>query len=894
MDLFNKKTNLIMKIILNSFMAFLVISVISCNNNHLIKDRDYRDKTNNKFLERREIFSGREIGLFSVFDEDLDQEESEALIFLLAYMPLSDLADYGGHFFLKNIRLSLKAREQTHWGKLIPENIFLHYVLPIRVNNENLDSFRIEYYDEIHDRIDNCNSIDEAALEINHWCHEKVAYQPADIRTSAPLSTILSARGRCGEESTFAVAALRTAGIPARQIYTPRWAHSDDNHAWVEVWVDGEWKYLGACEPEPVLDRGWFTEPARRAMLTHTKAFGLYRGEENLVKTAKNYSEINTLSKYARTKVITIRVIDKDNKIIDMAVVEPGLYNYAEFYPLAELQTGENGICQFETGLGDLLIWAHKDNLFGFKKISVPETDSIIIKLGTHNDINEYYEFDLQPPLKHSPFPDTLPENIISENAERLRREDSIRHAYIDTWMNKNEAVEMAVSMCIDTQRFQDIIQRSMGNYKEISGLIKESPEEYLDILLKLLEVISDKDLRDTRASVLEDHLLIVGNHFTQHKYPGNIFEEYVLNPRISYEILKPWRSYIRGFFENEKADEFITNPYLIADWIDENIKLASEANYYGVPVSPQGVLETGYTDLHSRNILFIAVCRSYGIPARIEYGTGILQFYQEDKWHDVHFVDSEHINKEDAYLTLQYDGGIPVPEYYIHFTLARFENGRYVTLDYDYNRKVTSFDDLFLPEGKYMLVTGNRTEASTILTSIQFFDLEAGERKNISIKLRKQMKPAQVLGKINLDQVFEHISGSQKLSTYSGKGLVLIWIEHDREPSKHILNDIPLVSNELDEIGCQLIFLSDPSLKSASYKPGLIKGLPVKSLFGFDENLNILKSFYGKSFDSVQMPCVLYSDADGTIYFKSEGYRIGIGEQILKSIINSDSNEKK
>ena len=66
----------------------------------------------------------------------------------------------------------------------------------------------------------------EAALEINHWCHEKVSYQPSDMRTSAPMSTILSARGRCGEESTFTVAALRTAGIPARQVYTPRWAHS--------------------------------------------------------------------------------------------------------------------------------------------------------------------------------------------------------------------------------------------------------------------------------------------------------------------------------------------------------------------------------------------------------------------------------------------------------------------------------------------------------------------------------------------------------------------------------------------------------------------------------------------------------------------------------------------
>lgn len=48
-----------------------------------------------------------------------------------------------------------------------------------------------------------------------------------------------TAYGRCGEESTFTVAALRSVGIPARQVYTPRWAHTDDNHAWVEAWVNG-------------------------------------------------------------------------------------------------------------------------------------------------------------------------------------------------------------------------------------------------------------------------------------------------------------------------------------------------------------------------------------------------------------------------------------------------------------------------------------------------------------------------------------------------------------------------------------------------------------------------------------------------------------------------------
>jgi hypothetical protein len=350
-------------------VCFLIL-LTSCTDNHLINNADYFSKVETAFAEREKLAVNRKIELFSVFDRNLSVQQNEALRFLIAFSPLNDLADYNGDFFLANADLALRARNDAPWGKSIPEDIFLHYVLPIRVNNENLDSFRIAYYSEIMSRINGLD-VATAALEINHWCHEKVSYQPADIRTSAPMSTILSARGRCGEESTLTVAALRTAGIPARQVYTPRWAHGDDNHAWVELWIKGEWYYMGACEPEPVLDRGWFTEPARRAMLIHTKSFGASTGNENAVRISENFTEVNNLSKYAVTKRIAVKVLGIDNLPVQEAVVEYQLYNYAEFYPLAMVPTDGNGISSFETGLGDLLIWARKGDAFNFNKVTV-------------------------------------------------------------------------------------------------------------------------------------------------------------------------------------------------------------------------------------------------------------------------------------------------------------------------------------------------------------------------------------------------------------------------------------------------------------------------------------------------------------------------------------------
>ena len=134
---------------------------------------------------------------------------------LKSYLALPDRIDYSDNFYYRNYMTALQAREEMPWGESVPEREFEHFVLPVRVNNENLDTARMVFYRELRDRVKNL-SMEEAILEVNHWCHEKVSYRPSDARTSSPLATMRTAYGRCGEESTFLVAALRSVCIPAR------------------------------------------------------------------------------------------------------------------------------------------------------------------------------------------------------------------------------------------------------------------------------------------------------------------------------------------------------------------------------------------------------------------------------------------------------------------------------------------------------------------------------------------------------------------------------------------------------------------------------------------------------------------------------------------------------
>jgi len=859
--------------------ALLFLVIAGCSGRHLINDTAYRKEVDKDFAKTITLLQNRKSDLTGEFNNNLSLQQKEALKFLYAYMPLNDLADYNVNYFLSNINISMHARKSFSWGKSIPEDIFLHYVLPVRVNNENLDSFRIKYYDEIYSRVKDKN-ITDAALEINHWCHEKVTYQPSDSRTSAPMSTILSARGRCGEESTFTVSALRTAGIPARQVYTPRWAHCDDNHAWVEFWNNGKWSYMGACEPEPLADLGWFTEPAKRAMLVNTKSFGASGGNENVINKLDKYSIVNNLSKYAMTKRIYVKVIGPHGAPLIDATVEYQLYNYAEFYPIASVSTDANGISSLETGFGDLLIWARKDDEFDWRKISVGETDTLTLNPGRNIPTGIKFDFDLSTPVKRLPGLG-IPAELSEENNRRLNEENSLRKNYTDSWPGHDTVKEFAVSHGLDTTRFISLIAKSMGNYKSILSFIGAVPDSLRKKAITLLEVVAEKDLRDTKKVILMDHLMNCRQN--PDRANDKYFSDYILNPRIEDEMLSAWRSYILKVFPLELRQKAEADPSIIRDFLDRKIRIDNDLNYAKTPITPKGVIELGISDSRSRAICFVAIARSLGIPSRLEPGSNIPQFYLRSDWHDVYFAGQPKASDKRGFLKLASSDKNPVPEYYKNFTLARFENGRYNTLEYEENKSINDFQELGLIPGHYMLVTGNRLDDNRILASLEFFNIVGGEHKKIDVKIRHENKQTEILGKAELTRILIGIDDEEdKYKSMAGRDAIIMWLETDKEPSRHVLNDFMQMDREFDAWGGAFVFFT---VGGTTISPEERQKLPYNSLFSDDSGLSVLRNdLICKETSGNNFPLLLLVNKNGEIIFKSEGYRIGTAEQILQA----------
>ena len=124
----------------------LTFMTASCSS-HLISDGDERAAVQADFDQR--VSSLRNEQLFKIFkNEDLSTFQRDALTILYAYMPLGDVTDYSGEFFLENVDYTEKAQDEMPWGGDIPEREFRHFVLPIRVNNENLDHSRKVFYND--------------------------------------------------------------------------------------------------------------------------------------------------------------------------------------------------------------------------------------------------------------------------------------------------------------------------------------------------------------------------------------------------------------------------------------------------------------------------------------------------------------------------------------------------------------------------------------------------------------------------------------------------------------------------------------------------------------------------------------------------------------------------
>ncbi|MBE5967695.1 MAG: transglutaminase domain-containing protein [Lachnospiraceae bacterium] len=807
------------------------------------------------------------------------EEEVVLMRFLYGTMPVRDAGEYDFQIFLSYVQHSLWLRKNIEWCRELAEDIFVHHVLYYRINSEDISDCRKFFYEQLKDRIQGMNLTD-AVLEINYWCAENAAYEATDGRTASPMTLFRCGKGRCGEESTFAVTAYRSVGIPARQVYTPRWAHCDDNHAWVEVYLHGKWYFLGACEPEEALNRGWFTVPANRAVLIHSRTFSDFTSDssEECIGKEELLTYYNNTSFYAKTRELTVTVKDPKGQPVEGASVSLEILNMAEYSSVVTLITDGKGEAHISVGLGSVRVRAWKGEIFGETKVSVNESANVELTLErsagkTDWVTDEWEQTELFAPEENPLHLEKETQEQKDRKARRLKESNQLREQRFAACYDE----KLASAYPEEAEMF-----RTAGeNIEEIKAFLTkdDNPDRK-----RMLHNLAVKDYKDLKADILEDHLSC-----EQGSLRGEIYEKYLLNPRVFIEELTPYRSFIRTYFKEEEKERFIKDPEQIWKYIQDTIHYDREVDYRTICATPIGCLKMKQGNPMAQKILFASICRSLNIPARLNTVTLAPEYWKDGVFTLLESFaagqEEKRIATEDmASLTLTVEEGSKW-DYYKDWTIGKLEGVRFTTLNYEEVIFENNTLELMLEPGIYRIITTKRIPNGNQHTSLRVFCLERGEQKSIEMMLWG-MEAKDMLVHYNMkDFSLQDNAGKETAISklVPDSPAILAFLGVGEEPTEHVLNELLDAASHWNETAARMIIvLREPEEQKNATLCKVLEKLHGIELY-YDKQNNCEKAAAQMHVDTEKLPVLVLMQKDLVGTYACAGYNVGSVELMLK-----------
>ena len=761
------------------------------------------------------------------------------LEFLHSHLPQSDLDCYAD-VLRQFAEHGAYLRKNVPWCALLEQELFDHYVLCPRVNDEDLSFYGKIFFDALWERIAPMDTMEKRILEVNRWCGEQANYQMQDERTASPLTVFRNGSGRCGEESAFLVAALRSVGIPARQVYAPRWAHCDDNHAWVEAWCDGAWRFLGACEPEPVLDRGWFNTPASRALLVHSRTFGMGSGDchGQLINREGCVSWYNQTGRYAKTRDYRFRVL-RDGEPAPGAKIHIQILNESSFHTVATLTADGEGYGQIEMGLGDFHILAVQENRRAEANCAGEET--VLELMPIHPQTTDWRNFDMKAPDSSG-----INESVLNETQKHGRATD--REICGQCRMVREEAYS---AFAHSRPQWEDLLLQARGNGQTVARFLETGDHARGEALLRSL---AQKDLRDVTADVLNDHLQASPR---RENIPADVYNRYVLCPRINLEPLRPWRQAL-----SQKV--FPHDPVKLWAFLEQKMELCTDRIYANLWWTPLESWRAGRCDEKSRKLLFVAILRGLGIPARLRLQDGEPEFWENGAFRTL-------AQEKTGMLRLKRREGLVYKQ---EWTLSRWTGREWQLLNVRENDR-----EIKLPVGLYRLITTRRMPNGNQLAAWRNLTVSPGKTTESDLYLRPYALADMLGSQALLPMTGCSLDGREENLRTERPGL-LLWLEVGREPTEHLMVELLAQADALNALALDVtVLLQNKKCLQDTTLTKLIQSLSGIRVLLDDWNYDLETTARCLICDPDAPPLAVVCDEDGNAVFATSGYRVGIGK---------------
>ncbi len=875
------------------------------------------------------------------------EDEAQALTFLYSAMPLSDLQDYPASLFLAYAKHGVFLWNHGPFAGRVPEKLFANYVLHYRVNNEDIADTRGFFYDRVKEAVDldkaASGSMYDTAIDTNYWCAREATYRSTDGRTQNPRTMYGTAAGRCGEESTFGVTALRSIGIPARQIYAPLWTHCDDNHAWVELWCDGEWYFLGACEPEEEMNRGWFTGPASRGVMLHSRWFGKDAPEERQVGPKGMVKVLNHIDRYAETVELTVTAADGSGNPVPGAKIDFQVLNHGQFGSVALVYAGTEGEdcgkAHLTTGYGDLRIsasgvGADGGKLYGEGTVSLRKTPGEMqgaaagkaecrVVLREEPECWEgFRDIDIHAPEPGDKYDGALTAQQEETGADRLAQAARYRQNKAESFYDEREAERVLGRLSGENrQKAEEILHMAHSNIGEIVRFLEwdaqwllpaggtaaeagarkddgkargtDSGSSLQDIWkLEVLKTLREKDYWDIRAEVLTDSCI---NAFARAgSVPDDIFWPFLANPRVSLEKLSPCREALRKYWESHadaaSREKFRRNPGCLPELADQWILSMPDQEYEGLITSSLGCLRGGIGSRHSRDIFCVNLYRALGVPARLNHFDGRVEYYSGEGGPEGGFVSCGG-EEDSCLLTLREDGSLKLGDWE-HYSLERFEGDGFRRLGlWEQLARLDGGElELRVRPGIYRLVTTNRKKDGDQLARTACFRLNPGESRSLPLSMR-ETPVEDMLTHIRVEDFsLRDMEGGNAgtLSALTGEGKALfLWLGVTREPTEHILNELYDMQQNFNSMTTPVYAI----VKSPEDLENRTLCRTLEALPGIHTLLDDFEDNYRRLAETVRqepgkLPLAVVLNGRKECIYSDAGYNVGLADMLYKILI--------
>ena len=176
------------------------------------------------------------------------------------------------------------------------------------------------------------------------------------------------------------------------------------------------------------------------------------------------------------------------------------------------------------------------------------------------------------------------------------------------------------------------------------------------------------------------------------------------------------------------------------------------------------------------------------------------------------------------------------------------------------------------------------------VLSKLTFFTIKPGETTTVDLVMRESKDDIQVIGNFNSESTYKPMDSDELKSILAtiGRGYYIVAVlGAGQEPTHHALRDIAALGKDFDEVGRGIGLLFPNAEQNRQVRPQAFPGVPANHTYGIAGDGSLQKQIAEgmKLSNKTILPMFIIGDTFNRVVFVSQGYTIGLGEQLMKVI---------